>query len=39
VLERAVEVSGSDQDVVKRVKNNLYFDRDTSGRINLGAGK
>jgi Flp pilus assembly protein TadD len=38
-LERAVEVSGSDQDVVKRVKNNLYFDRDASGRIKLGAGK
>ena len=38
-LERAVEVSASDQDVVKRVKNNLYFDRDASGRIKLGNGK
>lgn len=38
-LERAVEVSSSDQAVVKRVKNELFFDRDASGRINLGAGK
>jgi len=38
-LERAVEVSGSDQAVLKRVKNNLYFDRDASGRIKLGNGK
>lgn len=38
-LRRAVQVSSSDQAVVKRVKNELFFDRDAKGRINLGIGQ
>ncbi len=38
-LRRAVQVSSSDQAIVKRVKNELFFDRDAKGRINLGIGE
>ncbi|MCO6411403.1 MAG: tetratricopeptide repeat protein [Thiogranum sp.] len=38
-LRRAVQVASSDQAVVKRVKNELFYDRDAKGRVDLGAGE